>query len=80
MSTGRRYISEERSFRSGKPKSTFDPYDTDIAGEGNDEAAVEMDGANMDSQIELWREKAASMGGSAGILAGGDGLLGKRKE
>jgi hypothetical protein len=80
MSTGRRvYISEERSFRSGKPKSTFDPYDTEIAGEGNDEAAVEMDGADMDSQMELWREKAASMGGSAGILAGGDGSARKKK-
>ena len=33
----------------------------------------------MDSQIELWRQKAASMGGSAGILAGGDGSAKKKK-
>jgi hypothetical protein len=32
----------------------------------------------MDSQMELWREKAASMGGSAGILAGGDGSAKKK--
>jgi hypothetical protein len=35
MSTGRRvYMSEERSLRSGEPKSMFGPYDSEIAGEG----------------------------------------------
>jgi hypothetical protein len=80
MSTGRRvHIPKERSSRSGKPKSTFDLDDTEIAGEGNDEIAVAMDGTDMDSQMELWREKAASMGVSAGILAGGDGSAKKKK-
>jgi hypothetical protein len=42
MSTGRRvYISDERSFRSREPKAVFEPHDTEIAGEGNDQAAVE---------------------------------------
>jgi hypothetical protein len=38
-----------------------------------------MDGPDMDSQIEQWRQKAASMGGSAGILSGGDGSAKKKK-
>jgi len=80
MSTGRRArTSLQRSFRSGKPETTFNVYDTEIAGEGNGEAAVAMDGPDMDSQIEQWRQKAASMGGSAGILAGGDGSAKKKK-
>ena len=80
MSTGRKvHISKKRSFRSGKPETTFDIYDTELAGEGNGESAVAMDGTDMESQMELWRQKAASMSGSAGILAGGDGSAKKKK-
>ncbi len=80
MSTGRRArTSQKQSFRSGKPETTFDVHDTEIAGEGNGESLVAMDGTDMDSQIEIWRQKAAAMGGSAGILAGGDGSAKKKK-
>jgi hypothetical protein len=42
MSTGRKvYLSEEASFRSGKPKSMFDSLDSELAGEGNGQVAVE---------------------------------------
>jgi hypothetical protein len=77
MSTGRRiYISDERSFRSGEPKTVFEPHDSVIAGEGNDQAAVEgsSDGnpfihqVDMESQIENWRRKAKEISASAEVL------------
>jgi hypothetical protein len=79
MSTGRRvYMSEERSFRSGEPKSMFDPYDSETAGEGNDQ--LEVDGSSdMESQVAKWRAQAAAISDSAGILAGGDGSARKKK-
>ena len=91
MSTGRRiYISDERSFRSGEPKAVFEPHDSEIAGEGNDQAAVEgsSDGnpynsiiqqTDMESQLENWRRKAKEISASAGVLAGGDGPARKKK-
>ena len=80
MSTGRKvHTSKKRSFRSGKPETTFNVYDTEIAGEGNGELAVAMDGSDMESQMEIWRQKAASMSETSGILAGGDGSAKKKK-
>jgi hypothetical protein len=91
MSTGRRvYLSEERSFRSGEPKTVLEPHDSEIAGEGNDQAAVEgsSDGnpyndiiqqTDMESQMENWRQQAAEISDSEGILAGGDGSARKKK-
>ena len=56
----------------------FDPCDSEIAGEGNDQ--MEVDGSSdMELQVEKWRAQAAAISDSAGILAGGDGPARKKK-
>ena len=68
----------------------LEPHDSEFAGEGNDQAAVEgsSDGnpyndiiqqTDMESQMENWRQQAAEISDSAGILAGGDGSARKKK-
>jgi hypothetical protein len=68
----------------------FEPHDSEIAGEGNDQVAAEgsSDGnpyndiiqqTYVESQMENWRQQAAEISESAGILAGGDGSARKKK-
>ena len=64
MSTGRRiYISDGGgSFRSGEPKTVFEPHDSVFAGEGNDQAAVEgsSDGNPFIHQVDMESQIGAS--------------------
>jgi hypothetical protein len=67
----------------------FEPHDTEIAGEGNGQVAEGSSDGNpyndviqqtdMASQIEIWRQQAAKISDSAGILAGGGGSARRTK-
>ena len=68
----------------------FDSLDSELAGEGNGQVAVEgsSDGnpyneiihqTDMESQTKSWRQQAGEISDSAGILAGGDGSARKKK-